>query len=304
MKRKFIPILIILCFVLCGCLPDVTYFDDSLSSSNVSSVNGTAPYIPYFRTSTQLSNTRLYWDNTNSRLGLNNNAPANELDVTGQVHATGNINTDSNVYASGNLTLSGAYLKSNTISARDLTVVTGSQKTLVLDTPVWEDMVVSMTNVKAPAADPPTWRAYLQSEVPAFSKDAVNVLYFSAQLPHSYKEGSDLEFHVHLSYPDATSGNSTWYLSYSWANINANFPAASSVTLNYVAAPGVADRHQMVTIAPTISGVGKTISSVILCSIQRLGNVLADNYNNEIYLVSGDFHYQVDTMGSRQQVIK
>jgi hypothetical protein len=227
-----------------------------------------------------------------SRVGINNTAPTQALDVTG------------NIYSSANVSLSGAYIKTNQVSARDLTIVTGSQKTLVLDTPVWDDLVVNMSNVKAPTANPPTWTAYKSSEVPAFNKDATNILYFSAQLQHTYKEGSDIEFHIHLSYPDNTSGNSTWVFTYSWANMGATFPLATSTGNVIIASPVTTDYHQLAQMATTISGTGKLISSVLLCSISRLGADLSDNYNNNIYLVSGDIHYQVDTMGSRQQLTK
>jgi hypothetical protein len=181
---------------------------------------------------------------------------------------------------------SNCYVGIDACVGQDLSINTSANKTLVLSQPVWDDYVVSMTN-----------------EVPAFSKDAVQVLYFSAQMPHSYKEGSDIEFHIHITYPDNGAGNSRWYFSYSWANIDGTFPAASSTTTTVVS-PTTTDRHQMAILAPVILGAGKTISSVLVCSIQRLGNAGEDTYANEIYLVSGDFHYRLDTMGSRTQLVK
>jgi hypothetical protein len=162
----------------------------------------------------------------------------------------------------------------------------------------WDDLSIAMANAKVPAANAPTWRDYKQSQVPAFSATQVNVLYFSAQLPHSYKEGSNLEFHIHVAYPDAVAGNSVWYFSYSWANDGVAFPVASSTTVTK-SSIGIVDGHQRMQIVANIDGTGKKISSVLLCSIQRLGNSGDDNYGNEIYLVSGDFHYQVDSLGSR-----
>jgi hypothetical protein len=185
----------------------------------------------------------------------------------------------------------------------DLPIATSANYTVVLTQPVWDDMQISMANAKVPAVNAPTWRDYKQSQVPAFSASQVNVLYFTAQLPHSYKEGSDIEFHIHIAYPDNGAGNSRWYLSYSWANTEDNFPVASVVTTT-IASPVTTDRHQMAIIAPVILGTGKTVSSVLICSIQRLGNTAEDTYGSEIYLVSGDFHFQKDTIGSRYQATK
>jgi len=202
-------------------------------------------------------------------------------------------------YYSGDIYVDGDINSNND----DLTIVTGVGNTMVLDTPVWTDLSISMANTKTPASNAPTWRYFQGTEVPAFSASQVNVLYFTAQLPHSYKEGSDLEFHIHISYPDANVGDSRWYFNYSWANDDAVF-AVPTIVLKTVASPTTTNYHQRADIATTISGVGKKISSVLVCSIQRLGNVGEDTYANEIYLLSGDFHYQIDTIGSRTQLVK
>lgn len=175
--------------------------------------------------------------------------------------------------------------------------------TLVLNEVVWDDLQINASQARLPASLAPTARTYLQSQVLGFSPTAVNVIYFSAQLPHGYKEGTNLEFHIHLAYPDALSGNSTWYFSYSWADDDEAFPVPSEVT-KVVVSPATANRHQLAEIESTIVGTGKRISSVLLCSIQRLGNDGDDTYPSEIYLVSADFHYQKDTIGSKYMLGK
>jgi hypothetical protein len=189
-------------------------------------------------------------------------------------------------------------------AANDMTLDTGASKTVVLGQPPWDDLQVNMSTAKAPASSSPTWTSYLSSEVPAFSKTATNVLYFSAQLPHAYKEGTDLDFHIHIAYPDNGAGNSIWYFTYSWANIDAAFPAASNSGNKTVASPTTANLHDMEVLITPISGAGKTVSSVLLCSISRLGGDGSDSYDNVIYLVSCDFHYQKDTIGSRSRLTK
>jgi hypothetical protein len=205
----------------------------------------------------------------------------------------------------GTLNLSGdAIIKTDKTSARDLTITTGTEKTILLSTPVYDDLQVSMANAKTPASAAPTWTPYKGSEVPAFSKTATNVLYFSAQMPHSYQQGTNIEFHIHIAYPDTGAGNSVWYMTYSWANIDGAFPAASNSGNVIVASPATTDYHDDPSIVASINGAGKTISSVLLCSISRLGGDGSDDYDNVIYLVSGDFHYQKDTIGSRTRLTK
>jgi hypothetical protein len=224
------------------------------------------------------------------RVGINNAAASYLLDVTGEARFTTRVRTPE--------------IKTDTSGATDLTITTGSAKTLVLATPVYNDYAVNITGARVPSAGNPSWTSYKGSEVLAFSASLQNTVYFTIQLPHSYKEGTDIGFHIHLAYPDNASGNSIWYFTYSWANIGSNFPAESNSGNVTVASPTTTDRHQVADIVATISGSGKTISSMLLCSISRLGNNGSDTYGNVIYLVGADIHHQIDTIGSRTATAK
>jgi hypothetical protein len=191
------------------------------------------------------------------------------------------------------------YLDSN---GGDIVASAAAQRTLVVAPPAWNEIIVSMTNVPLPAALPPTDMPYVSSHVPAFDPNATNVIYFSIQLPHDYLESSDIKFHIHIVYPDAGAGDSVWYFTYSWANVGDAFPAFTSATV-VTTSTGVADEQDTVEIA-AINGAGKQMSSMLLCSIQRSGALLTDTYANYVYLLSCDFCYQTDTIGSRQEAVK
>jgi hypothetical protein len=167
---------------------------------------------------------------------------------------------------------------------------------------VFEDLAVNLANVKAPAADPPGYATYKSCELPFFKSDATNSLYFTAQLPHSHKEGSNIGFHIHVVYTDADTGDSVWYFTYCWANMDGTFTTVNSETKTF-AAPGVADAHKLESFTD-IDGTGKTISSVLLCSISRLGGNAGDTYANDIGGISADFHIEKDTLGSKTAISK
>lgn len=215
-------------------------------------------------------------NNLSNKVGINTSAPNATLEVIGDARLGDGTNY-SEFEADGTLHMIG-------------------------NATVFNDLVVNLSNVKAPAANPPTYTAYKGSEVPAFSAADPNVLYFSVQMPHWWKEGTDLKFHIHVAYPNANAGNSVWQLTYSWANIDAVLPAPTTVSAT-VAASGVTDKHVIHDIA-TISGAGQTISSVLLCSISRLGNNASDTYASVIYGLNADFHIEMDTLGSRQEIVK
>ena len=195
-------------------------------------------------------------------------------------------------------------IKSTETGDGDLTVITGPGKTLVLATPVWDDLQINIDNAKLPAADAPDYTAYKGGEILRFKKDATNSFPFKAQLSHRYKEGSDIEFHVHIIYPTTGAGNSRWRMTYSWANRGQVFAAETTTTAVTLPASGVADEHTLGEIIASISGAGKTVSSGLICTLTRLGADGADTYDDYVYLFAADFHYQIDTEGSRTGTTK
>ena len=205
-------------------------------------------------------------------------------------------------------------LKSYTIQTGDISggdyAEFESDGTLVFkgDATVWEDQQVGLGGSKFAGASDPTWTAYKGGRVLAFDKAQDNIIYFTAQLYHSYKIDSDIEFHIHTAHADGGAGDSIWNFTYSWADKNADFPnitGANTQTITVVS-PEDADKHQYDDFGAieANSGAGQYPSSVILCSLQREGTHLDDDYDDDIYLVALDFHIEMDTVGSRTETTK
>jgi hypothetical protein len=165
----------------------------------------------------------------------------------------------------------------------------------------WDDLRVSVNAVKVSGSKPPTWTSYKSTEVLGFSDQSVagneEIVYFSVQMPHAWKEGTDITAHVHWLAEDDTAGNCRWQLTHSWANINGTFPDAATLSVNG-AAGAAADKHVLAALG-TLTGTGKTLSSMILCSLRRNSSNAGDTLNGKAaYLLEIDFHYQVDKFGS------
>lgn len=172
------------------------------------------------------------------------------------------------------------------------------------DATVWNDQQINISSVRLPAANAPTWTAYKGSQVLAFSGSQDNTIHFTAQLMHKYKEGNDIKFHIHYTPEDNAAGNARWVFTHSWANEEEAFPAETTVT-TILATPEVTDQHTRGEIAEPISGTGKTISSILLCSLTRTGTHGDDTYDNKaVYLDALDFHIEADTVGSRTEMAK
>ncbi|HPE55410.1 MAG TPA: hypothetical protein P5514_04085 [Bacteroidales bacterium] len=130
-----------------------------------------------------------------------------------------------------------------------------------------------------------------------FSAYSEEELYFTLQLPHSYKPGSDLEPHVHWV-PSNTSGggdNVSWGLEYVWGNVNEDFPTNTTIITGTSAVP--TSYKQTICDLGTIDGTGKKRSSMLVCRIYRNVNG-SDDYNSDAGLLEIDFHFQKDSEGT------
>lgn len=169
---------------------------------------------------------------------------------------------------------------------------------------VWEDLRTPVSAVRLSGTKPPTWTSYKSSEVLGFSDQAIvgneEQIFFNLQLSHAYLEASNIYPHVHWVPEDNTGGNVRWELTYSWANIDGTFPAATTSYIN-ASANTTTDKHLLSSFTP-IDGTGKEISSMLICSLKRNSSNALDTYNGKsAYFLEVDFHYQADTIGSRTE---
>lgn len=234
-----------------------------------------------------------------NKLVITNSDKGSDVDLSGLVPYTG-ATADVNLADKKILT---PEIKTDGVAAADLKITTGAEKTVELQTAVWDDMQVSLGAVRQ-GSSAATWTPYRGSEVLAFAKNASNKIFFTIQFSHRIKTGTDTEFHIHTVAPDNNAGGVVWSLSVSYANIHDNFEEEGTPTqVTQTIAANSQDKHSIFSIKnPLTANAG--ISSIALCSLTRLGTEGADDYDNDIYLVALDAHFQIDTMGSRQRVAK
>jgi len=191
-------------------------------------------------------------------------------------------------------------------NASDLHIDCGTDKTVELDETVWEDLRVAAQNTKInPSKSEPafvSWKdgLFLFRFLPGNDDD--ESVHFTVQLSHTYKEGTDIYPHIHWTPDNTDTGDVKWELEYSWQNVNGTFPASTSITV-LDAADGTIDKHQVSSFA-AISGTGKQISSMLVCRLTRLGDDIEDDFTGNAFFLEFDLHFEVNTMGSRQEFIK
>jgi len=176
------------------------------------------------------------------------------------------------------------------------------------DATVWDDMRTPASIAKALPGKEATFVAYRGGLVLNFAKNADQGIAFNVQLPHSYKLGTDIEFHVHAILPTSGAGvgaeNLKFDFTHSWAAIGDAMPTETSVPKTTDVQNYVAHDHRLIEIANAISGSSiDGVSSMLICSLTRDVSV-ANNYDDAVYVMEVDFHFQIDTIGSRQEAVK
>jgi len=210
-----------------------------------------------------------------------------------------------------------AIIDTGVVNPSDLIVDCGTEKTLELAEAVWDDLLISTGLFNFAGVTDPTWRDWQPTgsgttfKILKFNKN--DEVFFSCQLPHTYKEGTDIRPHVHWTPCDqgtAESGSYVgWKLDYSWANINGDpFPVSGTITMTD-ACTGTDDYHEVGgSESPYIDGTGKTVSSMLICRLYREDTGADDTWSgtgaDAPAMLQFDFHHEIDTQGSRQEWVK
>jgi len=97
-----------------------------------------------------------------------------------------------------------------------------------------------------------------------------------------------------------------WNMEYTWANFQEVFP--STTTLSGTETISEANQYKsLITPVPDTGGIdatGKKISSILKCRLYRDPGDSADTFNGDAFILSIDFHIEVNMVGSREQYVK
>lgn len=173
--------------------------------------------------------------------------------------------------------------------------------------PYWDDVRTPLNAFQLVSGREPNWVSYKGCYVLEMTDEAVEAnekrVTCVVQMPHTYKEGTDIKVHVHWIGEDNTAGDVYWELTYSWANKGDAFPAEATL-YKASANSGTTDAHNVARFA-SIDGTGMEISSMLLFSLTRYSSNVLDTFNSKsAYLLELDVHFQVDSLGSVQELSK
>lgn len=153
-----------------------------------------------------------------------------------------------------------------------------------------EDLRFPVSAIRLPGSTPPSATLYLGGEVLSFPTNADAIIYFEVQMPHSAYFEDSIWVHLHsLFSEDGTADDSVrWVFTYTWANINDQFSAPTTVNTTVDVSTYQDSTHIMDGIA-RIDASNKSLSSMLICSLKR--DVSEDNYAGAVCLMEIDIHY-------------
>ena len=171
------------------------------------------------------------------------------------------------------------------------------------DATVWLDSMVPPTVFRTGGTS--LALAELVSGIYAHRFDHGDAIHFDLQFNHGMKVGTKIYPHIHLVNKAAIVGAAdvTFTLSYSWANVNQSFPAVlqQADKVKSFADADALSHKVLVFDAITPTDVQGGISSILIATLTRENKGYA---TANIFLLGFDIHYEVDTLGSREEFVK
>lgn len=184
-------------------------------------------------------------------------------------------------------------------------------------TTVWDDLRVEPV-VRTTGTNAPTFTQWFTNGAgsrgvylytfPDDNTSSEKEVFFSVQLPHSWK-GTVIYPHVHwIPLAAGTGQRPVWGLEYNWADIGQTF---GNTTIAYTTSLVPNDtnlvkyKHYVSNFAGiTPSTSQDEISAILMCRLFRYSGNASDTYTNSCGLLYVDFHYEINTIGSRSEFIK
>lgn len=138
-------------------------------------------------------------------------------------------------------------------------------------------------------------------------------IFATVQIPHRYREGADIEAHVHWTPCDRGAAEGAgvyvgWKVDYSWANINDAFPSSTTLFMTGTCS-GTDDDHLVGEGISAIDGDGMDISSIMMCRVYREDSGGNDTWASAVgaqqpALLEFDLHIPIDSPGSEDEFVK
>lgn len=194
------------------------------------------------------------------------------------------------------------------VAASDLVIDCGTDKTLVLDETVWDDLAPSPIIAAKLGATAPTLATFV-TDVEQYTFDATNDYVIGAtEITHKWKEGTTIYPHIHWANngTNATDRGVKWQLKYTVGDAMETFSAQTTTVVDVTIPLATADRTHMINdFATPIDGTNLKIGAYICWRLERIATAHANGAPaNDPFALALGFHVEMDTIGSRTKTAK
>ncbi len=196
-----------------------------------------------------------------------------------------------------------------------------SDGTMVVDgqATTWDDIMVYPDATSKSGSNAPTWSTKFAGDGSSqgvylwiFSKTTEQEVYFTIQVPHSYKLGTTMKPHVHWTTFDKTPANDVvWGLEYTKMKFGGTFSSTSTIltssTIIPTITPSGTKQHLITSLGDIVSGSSPNdigISTILICRLFRKAADVSDTFDDPVGFLGFDIHYEKDTDGSRSDFTK
>lgn len=174
------------------------------------------------------------------------------------------------------------------------------------DATVWDDINIGGVTLTKAASNQPDLIAVDGTNILTYGFDGagsgVEEVHGSFELVHGYKQGTNLQPHIHWYATTTASGNVKWQLEY-WANYGTTNEVTGTLDVT-AATPEVAWSQMRSNFSAEITGANLIIGTQIHFRLFRDAGDASDTYGADAAISTFGIHYEIDTLGSRQITTK
>ena len=181
------------------------------------------------------------------------------------------------------------------------------------DPGLWNDLRVPLSATNQGPVKAPTFTQWRDDGAGStglfgysFSASSEEEVFFDAQLPHQYVEGTRIGPHCHFSpVINPTDGQTVRLgLEYSWSNVNGVFPTTTTIYAEVTFASNVAYEQLIGGFDPDIDEPTMKVSAMIGGRLFRDATHPNDTFTGEVVIHEIDFHYLAESLGSTNEFSK
>ncbi len=163
----------------------------------------------------------------------------------------------------------------------------------------WDDFLAPFASGKISASAAPSWSVMLNGVYAySFSASAMNEIWVTFHIDHTYKPNSKLYPHIHWVTPSTNTGVVRWGIEYTFAKGHNQgsasvFPATQTIYLEQ-AGSGLAYEHMVVEASSTqaISSPNIEVDSIVMMRVFRDAAHANDTHTSAVFGIMADMHYQ------------